>query len=66
MNTTLKVEGMSCNHCVMAVTEALGKIDGISHVNVDLAKGEVNFDKTESVDMAHVIERIEQVGYTVG
>ncbi len=66
MNTTLEIRGMSCNHCVMAVAKALGKIDGISDVNVDLAKGEATFDRTESVDMAYVKKQIEQEGYTVG
>lgn len=66
MNTTLKIEGMSCNHCVMAATKALGKIDGISDVNVDLAKGEATFNKTDSVNMDHVKKQIEHEGFTVG
>jgi copper chaperone len=66
MNTTLRIQGMSCNHCVMAVTKALGKIDGISDVNVDLAKGEATFNKTDSVNMDYVKKQIEQEGYTVG
>jgi copper chaperone len=66
MNTTLKIQGMSCNHCVMAVTKALGNIDGISDVNVDLAKGEATFNKSDSVNMDHVKKQIEQEGFTVG
>jgi len=34
---TIKIEGMSCNHCVMAVTKALSGIDGIGNVKVDIA-----------------------------
>ena len=30
--TTIKIRGMSCQHCVMAVTKALGAIDGIKDV----------------------------------
>ena len=37
--TTIKISGMSCQHCVMAVTKALGGIDGIKDVQVDLQKG---------------------------
>jgi copper chaperone len=66
MKTTLRIQGMSCNHCVMAVSKALGKIDGISDVNVDLAKGEATFNKTDSVNMDYVKKQIEQEGYTVG
>ncbi len=37
----IKVQGMSCQHCVMAVTKALGGIDGIRDVKVDLEKGTI-------------------------
>jgi len=32
---TLKIEGMSCNHCVMAVTKALSAVAGVSGVDLD-------------------------------
>lgn len=66
MNSTIKVQGMSCNHCVMAVTKALNKIDGISDVTVDLEKGEATFNRTELVSMDQVKKQIEEEGYTVG
>jgi len=34
--TTYKVTGMSCEHCVNAVTSDLGNLDGVSAVTVDL------------------------------
>jgi len=37
MMTTINIRGMSCNHCVMAVTEALNEIDGVKDIKVDLA-----------------------------
>ena len=43
MASVLKVKGMSCQHCVMSVTKALGKLEGIQNVKVDLPKGEVQF-----------------------
>ena len=37
MNTTsYKVTGMSCQHCVNAVTGELSRLDGVSSVTVDL------------------------------
>ena len=42
---------MSCNYCVMAVTEALNEIDGVKDIKVNLAKGEATFDETMPVDM---------------
>jgi copper chaperone len=62
---TIKIKGMSCNHCVMAVTKALGGIDGVSNVKVDLAKGEATFDETTPVDRNVVGERIRKAGFEV-
>ncbi len=40
MTTTLKVTGMTCNHCVMAVKKALAAIPEVETVDVSLEKGE--------------------------
>ena len=61
----IQIKGMSCNHCVMAVTKALGGIDGISNVKVDLAKGEATFDEANPVDRNVIRERIKKAGYEV-
>ena len=45
---TIKIKGMTCNHCVMAVTKALEKIDGVKNVKVDLAKAEATFDEVKT------------------
>jgi copper chaperone len=66
MKTTVKIKGMSCNHCVMAVTKALNQIDGLSDVQVDLEKGEATFDHGAPVDMAQVKQEIEKAGYQFG
>ena len=47
---TIKIKGMSCQHCVMAVTKALGGIEGIEDVRVDLEKGEATFTEAKPVD----------------
>jgi len=62
---TIKISGMSCNHCVMAVTKALSGIDGIRNVKVDLAKAEATFEDTKPVDRALIAERIRKAGYDV-
>jgi copper chaperone len=62
---TIKIKGMSCDHCVMAVTRALAGIDGIENVTVSLKKGEATFDETGPVDMGIVREKIEDAGYEV-
>ncbi|HYA15036.1 MAG TPA: cation transporter [Syntrophales bacterium] len=63
--TTIKIKGMSCNHCVMAVTKALSKIEGIKDVTVDLKKREATFDEVKPVDMAIIKEQIRKAGYEV-
>jgi copper chaperone len=63
--TTIKIKGMSCNHCVMAVTKVLRDIDGIRNVTVDLKNGEAAFDEVDPVDMETIKERIRKAGYEV-
>jgi copper chaperone CopZ len=37
--TTLRVNGLTCGHCVKAVTEELSAVDGVTTVEVDLVAG---------------------------
>jgi copper chaperone len=37
--TTYTVSGMTCGHCVAAVTEELSKVDGVQQVKIDLVAG---------------------------
>lgn len=39
-NATLKIQGMTCNHCVMRVAKALKAVPGVQDAQVDLQKGE--------------------------
>jgi copper chaperone len=63
--STIKIKGMSCNHCVMAVQKALIAIEGVRNVNVDLQKGEATFDETTPVDMNTLREAVTKAGYQV-
>ena len=65
MATLLKVKGMSCQHCVMSVTKALGQLEGIKNIQVDLAKGEVRFDNTQEVASNRIEKAIAEAGYEV-
>jgi len=44
--TTIKIQGMTCNHCVMRVAKALKAVPGVQDAKVDLQKAEavVSFD----------------------
>ena len=63
--TTIKIKGMTCNHCVMAVTKALNEIEGVQEVEVALSKGEARFEETQPVDMSIVKEGVKKAGYEV-
>ena len=62
---TIKITGMSCQHCVMAVTKTLTGIDGVSNVKVSLEKGEASFNEAKPVDMSVIKERIRKAGFDV-
>lgn len=62
----IKIKGMSCNHCVMAVTKALEEIDGVKNIKVDLKKGEATFDEAGPVNMDTIREQIKKARYEVG
>jgi copper chaperone len=65
MASTIKVKGMSCQHCVMSVTKALGQLEGIKNVQVDLAKGEVRFDNSKEIASNRIEKVITDAGYQV-
>lgn len=44
MNQMLDVKGMSCGHCVRAVTDAIREIDPSARVEVDLDNGKVSIE----------------------
>ncbi|MBI4843967.1 MAG: heavy-metal-associated domain-containing protein [Nitrospirae bacterium] len=61
---TLKIEGMSCGHCVMAVKKALSGINGISSSDVGVGSAKVIFDesKTSREDIENAVRK---AGYRV-
>ena len=63
---TLKVDGMSCEHCVKAVTKAAGELPGVKDVVVDLKGGTVSFNYDPGVTALKDIEAaIVDAGYEV-
>jgi copper chaperone len=59
------IRGMSCAHCVKAVTKALESVDGVDNVRVDLENGQAEFREIGTVDMSRVAEVIGKAGYEV-
>ncbi len=62
---SVKVKGMTCNHCVMSVTKAVSSVPGTSNVKVDLLSGQASYDETSPVDPAAVKKAIEKIGFEV-
>lgn len=62
---SIKIKGMSCQHCVMAVTRALSAVEGIDNVNVDLKSGVATFEETKAVDPMVIDAAIKMAGYEI-
>ena len=64
---SLKVEGMTCQHCVETITEALGTIFGTNKIVVDLNKKEVKIDYNEEMtNLKEISDKIIEMGFEVG
>jgi copper chaperone len=66
MITTIKVKGMSCNHCVMSVQKALEEMEGVQSAQVDLEMGQAVVDHDRPMDPTLVKDRIERAGFELG
>ncbi len=58
----LKIEGMSCGHCVMHVKKELGKVNGLTIESVEIGKARVQFDE-KAVTVDRIAKAIEDAGY---
>ncbi|MHB1566334.1 MAG: CopZ family metallochaperone [Acidiferrobacter sp.] len=59
--TTLRITGMTCAHCVAAVTKALQSVPGVASADVNLERQEGVI--TGSVEVKQLIKAIEDEGY---
>ena len=66
METTIKIEGMSCCHCTSAVKNALAETDGVVSVEVSLEEkcAKVVFDENK-VSVENLKEVVEDQGFDV-
>lgn len=65
---TYRVTGMTCAHCVAAVTEELTALADVSAVSVDLVAGgtsSVTIESSNSLDSAAVAEAVDEAGYAL-
>jgi copper chaperone len=67
-STTILVDGMTCGHCVTAVTQELSRLPGVIAVEVDLQAGAstpVRLDSTDPLDPGLVAAAVDEAGYTL-
>lgn len=64
-SNTFTVVGMTCEHCVRAVTDEVAKIDGVIAVDVDLGSGLVTVESSLDVTDDEFGAAIDEAGYEV-
>ena len=62
---TFQIEGMTCDHCVHAVTDELRALEGVTTVEIDLATGTVTVDSKRTLTDDEVSDVLDEAGVTV-
>lgn len=63
--TSFQVSGMTCGHCVSAVTAEVTAVPGVQQVDVDLSSGIVTVSVTQPVDRADIAAAVQAAGYSI-
>ncbi len=64
MKQQFSIQGMSCDHCVQRVEKAIGQLEGVQKVKVNLKKEKsvVKFDDTQLAPES-IVEAVNELGY---
>jgi copper chaperone len=65
MQTTIVVSGMTCGHCVSAVTMELSLLPSVTEVEVNLESGQVNITSDAELEPAQLAAAIDEAGYEI-
>jgi copper ion binding protein len=65
MKTILNIKGMSCDHCVQHVTEALEEVAGVQSVSVSLKENTAAVEHKEGLSPAALKDAVVEAGYEV-
>jgi copper ion binding protein len=63
--TTFPVEGMTCDHCRIAVTAEVSAVPGVRAVTVDVEAGTVTVTADQPVDRSDIAAAVDEAGYTL-
>jgi copper ion binding protein len=61
--TTYRVDGMTCDHCVRAVTQEIGALPGVHEVTVDLPTGQVTVQSDRDLTHQELSTAVDEAGY---
>ena len=59
---TYTVTGMTCGHCVKAISEEVGAIPGVTGVDIDLKSGSMKVASDAPVDFNRIVEAVAEAG----
>ena len=65
MQTTIKIQGMSCGHCEGKVNAELGKLSGVSEVKAVAADGIAIITSADTLNVDEVLRAVSAAGYQV-
>jgi copper chaperone len=65
VQSSYTVTGMTCGHCVSAVTAELSRLPGVSDVQVDLASGVAVVTSAAELSAADVRAAVDEAGYAL-
>ena len=65
MQTTIIVSGMTCGHCVSAVTMELSLLPSVTEVEVNLEYGQVKITSDAELEPAQLAAAIDEAGYEI-
>ena len=61
--STYRVEGMTCGHCIGAVTQELTALPGVCDVTVDLPTGQVTVTSDRELAREEISAAVDEAGY---
>ena len=61
--TTYRVTGMTCEHCVGAVTREVSSLEPVTGVQVELSTGDVTVESARPLTHAEIAAAIDAAGY---
>lgn len=65
VTSTYRVTGMTCGHCVKAVTDEITALDGVERVDVELSSGAVTVVSSEALTQDAVAAAVDEAGYAL-